>query len=139
MNRATADTITDEQINEVGRQARADLDAALVAMTFRVNETTADIRRRMEARARCAEILNARNKYTYEAMLERAKSEISRDIANGDIPADVASFAALHDHVDANCYGGFCDDGAPDPEMMNPILNRVQNALDAWLRERSAQ
>ncbi len=57
----TADTITDEQINEVGKQARADLDAALTAMTFHVNETLADLRRRMIARARCAEILNARN------------------------------------------------------------------------------
>lgn len=55
----TADTITDEQINDVGKQARADLDAALVAMTFHVDETQEDVRRRMVARGRCAEILNA--------------------------------------------------------------------------------
>ena len=62
----TADTITDEQINAIGKQARADLDAALTAMTFRVNETTEDIRRRMLARARCAEILNARKNGSVE-------------------------------------------------------------------------
>lgn len=56
----TADNITDEQINEVGKQARADLDAALTAMTFHINEGTSDVRRRMLARARCAAILNAR-------------------------------------------------------------------------------
>lgn len=56
----TADTITDEQIAAVGREAREVLDAALVAMTFYVDEGTEDVRRRMLARARCAEILNAR-------------------------------------------------------------------------------
>jgi hypothetical protein len=67
----TADTITDEQISSVGVEARArmeaaraDLDAALIALTFHVNETRDDVRRRMLARARCAEILNARGKAT---------------------------------------------------------------------------
>lgn len=43
----TADTITDEQIGTLGKEARELLDACLVALTFRVDETTADIRRRM--------------------------------------------------------------------------------------------
>lgn len=60
----------------------------------------------------------------------RAKAEILADIATGRVPADVASFAALHDYVDANEYGGLCEESI-DPTFV-PV-NEIQNSLDAWL------
>lgn len=68
------------------------------------------------------------------AIVARGRTEIVRDIARGTVPPTVTSFAELHDYVDANCYGGLCDDDAPDPEL--GYGNPVQNALDAWLRLR---
>lgn len=80
----TATTITDSEINEVGLEARADLDralalpprsgrratmladarerldAALTAMTVHPLDGKAERSRRRAARKRCAEILNAR-------------------------------------------------------------------------------
>jgi hypothetical protein len=60
----------------------------------------------------------------------RGKAEILADIASGRVPADVSSFAALHDYVDANEYGGLCED--PIDPSCAPV-NEIQNALDAWL------
>ncbi len=65
------------------------------------------------------------------AAVEDGKREILADIADGTLPADVADFSSLHDHVDANGYAGFFDarvDWTPEDG------NRVTNALDAWLR-----
>ena len=36
--------------------------------------------------------------------------EIVSDIKDGRVPCDVPTFAALHDYVDANEYGGLCND-----------------------------
>lgn len=71
--------------------------------------------------------------WTYEALLERTKSEILRDIEAGRVPPTVRSFGELHCYVDANTYGGTCDDDAPEPETLIAVVNRVQNTVHAWL------
>lgn len=62
--------------------------------------------------------------------IARGKAEILADIAAGRVPADVTSFAALHDYVDANEYGGLCE--KPIDPAFAPI-NEIQSSLDAWL------
>lgn len=60
-----------------------------------------------------------------QQVIDQAKVDIRRDIADGTIPADVASFTDLHDHVDANAY-------------LEPLdvqdANAAADALDQWLR-----
>ena len=86
-----------------------------------------------------------------EHAIERSKEEILADIANGRVPDTVSSFSELHDHVDANEYGGLCDSGswwgiADDSvgliESDTHLLHfdqsvAVQDAVDAWLKERA--
>jgi hypothetical protein len=43
---------------------------------------------------------------TLEQAIERSKSEILGDVAEGTVPATCASYSELHDYVDANGYGG---------------------------------
>lgn len=96
--------------------------------------------------------------------IARMKSEILADIAAGTIPATVASFSELHDYVDANEYGGFCDpvsvmsdiialqeerDSLTEEQERNwakageleelqeqstAFANAAQNAVDAWIK-----
>ena len=78
-----------------------------------------------------------------EARIERAKAEILADIDRGIVPADVATFAGLHDFVDANEYGGLCeepfcstirgeeDDPSHEWWAFGVLL---QDAVDRWLR-----
>lgn len=78
-----------------------------------------------------------------EQIIARMKSEILVDITNGTIPETCASFGELHDYVDANCYGGFCNDefsdkwGMPSdegyPNALIELADNAQNAIDAWL------
>lgn len=65
-----------------------------------------------------------------DAAVERGKAEILEDIATGRVPASVADFASLHDYVDANEYGGLCEDR---PSVGAMRANDVQNALHQWL------
>lgn len=86
---------------------------------------------------------------TLDQSVTQIKAEVLADIAAGTVPGTVGTFADLHDFVDANCYGGFCDDaqheamidhfgGRDDdegmPAAMVAHLNAAQNAIDAWLR-----
>jgi hypothetical protein len=80
----------------------------------------------------------------------RAKREVLSDIADGTVPATVASFSELHDYVDANYYGGAFEDGEAMHSVCNSsdaddtfgsgcdrccdFWNDVQNAVDAWLK-----
>lgn len=83
----------------------------------------------------------------------RIKQEIFDDIDAGKLPVYVASFSSLHDHVDANVYGGFCDDEIADglieyfggrdehegmPDGMLSFINEAHDAIDAWLKIRVA-
>lgn len=81
--------------------------------------------------------------FSVEAAIERSKREILADLAEGVVnskgetmTADkITSFSDLHDYVDANEYGGLCDDDWPfvigsdeDP------AGEIQDAIDQWLR-----
>ncbi len=86
-------------------------------------------------------------------MLSDEDTKCLRDFATidqGIVPATVANFGDLNDWVDANEYGGFCDDGIADalilkfggrdphygmPEAMLEFMNSCQDAIDNWLRE----
>lgn len=95
----------------------------------------------------------------FDATLARMKAEISKDVATGRVPQSVASFGDLHDHVDANEYGGLCEDsdstgpkgldrlaqlfpdpeGAPDHGTTNSqagmdVANELQGLVDAWIQ-----
>tara|TARA_R110002110_G_scaffold69686_2_gene187724 strand:- start:1710 stop:2294 length:585 start_codon:yes stop_codon:yes gene_type:complete len=67
------------------------------------------------------------------------KGEIRQDVANGHVPRDVASFADLHDHRDANEYGGLCNEeylsawGLSSATVM-AVGNDIQNLLDEWIK-----
>ena len=86
---------------------------------------------------------------TLDESIERMKREIIEDIKIGRVPADCPSFSALHDYVDANCYGGFCEDdvmqalteqfGGIDenegmPDALIGYLNDAQNSIDCWIK-----
>lgn len=68
-----------------------------------------------------------------------AQQQIRADISAGVVPSSVRSFAQLHNHVDANGYGwGFdlpfpLEDG-PARDQFFALAERVQHALDIWLR-----
>lgn len=85
---------------------------------------------------------------TLDETIDRMKHEILADMNDGKVPRTVKSFAELHDYVDANEYGGFCDEafsngminwfggrGKDDglPEGYSKYINDAQNAIDAWL------
>ena len=89
-----------------------------------------------------------------EHAIERSKAEILEDIATGREPDTVSSFSELHDYVDANEYGGLCEEGtwwslAESDDDATKEANggmyllhfdqsaAVQNAVDAWLKERA--
>jgi hypothetical protein len=83
-------------------------------------------------------------------VIERMKREVIADVKSGQVPRTVKTFAELHDYVDANEYGGFCDDafmhmltqhfGGLDenkgmPEGMLDFLNAAQDSIDVWIKE----
>lgn len=79
---------------------------------------------------------------TVEESVARMKREIIEDVRSGRVPADCPSFSALHDHVDANSYGGFCEDhiffamqDQLGPEKLVDFLNEAQGQIDVWLKE----
>lgn len=76
-----------------------------------------------------------------------AADEILADVARGVVPGSVVSFSQLHDHVDANGYGGAfdwpgpwpCDEPGDEPgeAYVNDhcqFWNEVQSRLDAWIQ-----
>lgn len=63
-----------------------------------------------------------------------AKFEIRKDIATGQVPAHVASFGELHDYVDANTYGGLCDEYVLDDNAEWWLFgDLLQDALHCWI------
>ena len=53
------------------------------------------------------------NEFNLPATVAQMKAEVLAYIAQGRIPATVSSFGELHDYIDANTLGGFCDDDRP--------------------------
>lgn len=64
------------------------------------------------------------------AIVARIKREILQDVATGVLPGMPATFAQLHDYVDANTYGGLCDVHA---NIDTDELITIQNEVEAWL------
>jgi hypothetical protein len=77
-------------------------------------------------------------------VIARMKAEILEDIASGRVPASIKSFEGLDDFVDANCYGGFCDDDEPvnictlnetvGPARAHEFVTYCQRITDTWLK-----
>lgn len=83
--------------------------------------------------------------------LVRMKREILHDMDAGRVPKSVRSFSQLHNHVDANEYGGFCEDemsaqlktffgGETEegtmPEALVDFVNECQTWVNNWLRSK---
>lgn len=109
-----------------------------------------------EARALSAGILptkeeaNALHAYhfTLPPVIAKMKAEVLQLVAEGRIPVTVQSFGDLHDHIDANELGGFCDDGYNAalvehfggrdrdegwPDGMLNFINDAQAAVHEWI------
>ena len=82
----------------------------------------------------------------------RMKKEIVADMKSGIVSPQINSFSELNDYVDANEYGGFCDDDYADaliiyfggrdanegmPQAFLDYMNAAQDQIDAWLRTTS--
>lgn len=65
--------------------------------------------------------------------VDRVKAEILEDIKSGLVPSDVENFQDLHLFVDANYYGGFCEDGYVISDNFE-FENKVQCIIDEWLK-----
>jgi hypothetical protein len=74
--------------------------------------------------------------YDLKATVKRARQEILEDIRAGRVPVTAQSFSELHDFVDANEYGGGCEWAEEEwsTDRFCAFWNRVQDALDAWIR-----
>lgn len=69
------------------------------------------------------------------ASVKTAKQEIALDIRRGRVPATVRDFGELHDHVDANEYGGMeLLFNLAGSDLATDILNAAQDRVDEWLR-----
>lgn len=90
---------------------------------------------------------------TLEQLIERIKEDVIRLMAAGLIPQTVKTYSDLHDHCDANCLGGLCEDSVFDalmsqhgghdeqqgmPQGMLDLINAAQSAVSKWLAERAA-
>lgn len=74
--------------------------------------------------------------WSIEAIAERMKDEIGADVRAGIVPAGVRSFSALHDHVDANGYGGFFDEDAADAGSLarrHELASAAAERIEPWL------
>lgn len=75
-----------------------------------------------------------------EFAIRACEREILEDAGHNVVPRTVASFSELHDYVDANTYGGLCDDDKfekvcdLEEATGRNIVNEIQNAVDAWIK-----
>lgn len=70
-----------------------------------------------------------------EKRVEHSKIEILADMKSGLVPDSVKNFGDLHNYVDANCYGGFCEEGY-NPSENWVDENAIQDAVGDWLKNR---
>jgi orotidine-5'-phosphate decarboxylase len=71
----------------------------------------------------------------FKKHFEQAKKEILADIKNGTLPKTVKSYWEMNDFVDANAYGGFCDEDYEVSENFE-LERKVQEAIEEWLKTR---
>lgn len=67
---------------------------------------------------------------TATELVVRIQQDILEDVDAGVIPTTVSTFSELHDYVDANIYGGLCDDHA---HVRTETVIVVQDEVDRWL------
>jgi hypothetical protein len=71
-------------------------------------------------------------------IVKRMKAEVVEDVKRGILPTTVQSFSELHDYVDANEYGGFCDGEVIEDERERDreveFMDKCQTAIGNWLR-----
>jgi len=77
--------------------------------------------------------IEQQNELRFNTILETAKAEILEDIKTKLVPRTVADFSELHDYVDANYYGGFCEENY-EASKDYEFENSVQSALNEWLK-----
>lgn len=92
---------------------------------------------------------NDNGTYVMVPTLSETVTRIQREVVAEDrIPTTARSFSELHDYIDANTLGGFCEDGLCDafithfggrvdeamPDAYIAFVNDAQNAVDSWLR-----
>ena len=72
---------------------------------------------------------------------DKIMAEIDADIKAGQVPATVASFSELHDHVDANDYAlqVIPLDAAPDWDAWMELANTVETEVSTRLAARTAK
>jgi len=69
----------------------------------------------------------------FDVIFVQAKKEILHDIEIGVIPKSIKSFSDLHDFVDANYYGGFCDENYKASKDFE-FEDKIQTKLDEWIK-----
>lgn len=83
---------------------------------------------------------NAETQALIAYAIARGKREILEDLGTAvsskgeTMPRYVRDFATLHDYVDANEYGGLCEEHLFP--LLSPYANEIQGALDGWLGDR---
>lgn len=68
--------------------------------------------------------------------LRRMKAEILEDIASRRVPESIDAFEDLHSFVDANEYGGFCEDETYEAvldQLGESFFTECQEAIHEWL------
>jgi hypothetical protein len=78
----------------------------------------------------------------YQQVVQQTKDEILADVRKAVVSPAVQDFSDLHNFVDANTYGGVCDDGfresfGPGDEGNDAWItfcNAVSNEVDAWIK-----
>lgn len=69
-----------------------------------------------------------------EKAITRGKEEILEDVRSGRVPSHVKTFGELHDFVDANEYGGLCEDEFFENDRPNmSMAAAVQQRLHEWI------
>ncbi len=78
-----------------------------------------------------------KNWKTKEQVITQMKKEVLECMSEGQIPFTASSFSELHEYIDANELGGFCDDDCPHDSSSDEdtaFINDCQGAIDEWLR-----
>lgn len=95
-------------------------------------------------------MIDMKNIKTLSEVISQMKQEILADVKAGIVPKNVTNFGDLHSYVDANCYGGFCEDngliddlidmhGGRDrindgmPDAVHSFISEAQNSINDWV------
>lgn len=72
-------------------------------------------------------------KILFENAFSQGKEEILNDIKTNVVPKNITCFSDLHDFLDANSYGGFCENEYQNSKDFK-LENKVQIELDNWIK-----